>query len=194
MILLLFLSNLNARDVLPFAEMNENEIDSQTAWWFNITYNPSGKFIYNIPISKIDSTWCEAELFSPEKFPPEISNNIKNAFTDNELSKYFKSSKMGFTTSQFSAGKYQHLIASVGVYRQCKSSKTGVFLLVIDNKNINKPKIIFKESFPNNNIAFLRIFPGKYLMVNWCYGCGDASRFWWKDGKFQEIPSDEIYD
>ncbi|MCX5735098.1 MAG: hypothetical protein NTW68_12325 [candidate division NC10 bacterium] len=193
-LLLLFFSSHSHATNLPFAEVDGGLTANQTAWWFRVTYNPDGKSIYNIPISKIDSSWCEAELLSPEKFPSEISDDIKRAFSDEDLAKLSKSSKMAFTTPQFSAGRYRHLVASAGVYRQCKSDKTGVFILVIDNKNIGKPKIIFKESFPDTNIAVLRVFPGKYLIVNWCYDCGDASRFWWKDGKFQGIPSDDAYD
>ena len=192
LLILLFSSHANSTN-LPFAEVDGGLTANRTAWWFRVTYNPVGKFIYGIPVSKIDSRWCKAELLSPEKFPTEISNDIKRAFSDEELPKLFKSSKMGFTTPQFSAGSYRHLVASAGVYRQCKSDKTGIFLLVIDNKNIEKPKLIFKETFPDETIAVLRVFPGKYLIVNWCYDCDSALRFWWKNGKFQLIPSDYSY-
>lgn len=177
-------SALPARD-RPFAVVE----DGPGMWYFKTTYHPKGKAVFGIPISKLDPTWCEAELLEPGKFPPTVAKQLEAVFVDEEPPVIFHASRMAFTTPQFAAGPYQHLVASSGVYQECSSGKTGIFLIAVNRANEAQPELVFNKSYPDAPIAVLRVFPKGMLEVNWCYSCDDGTSFGWKDGKFQALPS-----
>jgi hypothetical protein len=135
------------------------------AWWLRTEYHPFGRDVRGIPVGKIRATWCKANEFRADLFPPDDAA-------------YFKNSPLAFAVDGVFDGSKVKQTALTGVYETCKGER-GAFLLVLALPAGRPPVVKFVEEIPGERQFAMVSTDGAVIAVFHCMECDDVSKFKW---------------
>ena len=149
------------------------------AWWLRAEYHPFGTEVRGIPVARIRASWCKANEFRKDMFPPELAESFPGDNRSFAIDGFFDGSK----TSQ---------TALVGVYETCEGER-GAFLLVLARSKDKLPAIRFVVEIPGEHeFALVYRVNASTIGVYHCMECDHVSKFKWnrKRRTFVLLPPD----
>lgn len=171
---MIFLVSCTSAPQKPKPFVHINSTPENHPWWLRVEYFPSGKNISNIPIKKINQSWCAANVFSPEDYAAVLSNEDFEALKSRQ--------EMAFELMGKFDGVHD-LKAVSGVYQKCSGEK-GNFVALIEPaspQKSNQSELISVLEINPNKANFMVLLPevDNMLGVGWCFDCDDMALLKW---------------
>lgn len=140
------------------------------AWWLRITFIPSGKELYGIPVKKIDPTWTVAAQMKKEIIPHDVLfEKGKDSMARNGIDFVQK--------GDFNNDDIEDL-ALVGAYQDSKQ-QDGMFFLILTKTRGGSWEKAFLQTFPGKP-GFLGLQgDGHHVALWFCMECGGVSDITW---------------
>lgn len=151
------------------------------ARWLRADFHPFATQVRGIPVKQLRASWCKANEFRKELFPPDLAADFEHtgglAFS---VDGSFDSSKVPQT-------------ALIGVYETC-SGQRGSFLLILARPPGKPATIRFVHEFRELQFGILAMRSAATINVFHCMECDHLDRFEWSKTKKQFVrlkPADE---
>ena len=141
------------------------------AWWLRTTFNPSGKALRGLPVSKIDAAWCAINELEAEIFPEveEVQATTSGV----------RAPDAKFSLETTLHGKAVTLV--LAVFKQC-DGKTGTALVGLSPGDAGGERLFMAQavSFPAA-WATIHQAEGKRLELWWCFECDNIDTLEWNE-------------
>ena len=151
------------------------------AWWLRAVFQPSGKALRGVPVSRISSSWCAVNELEPSIFP--------DAADVQATSSGVRSPDAKFSLKTTISGSASTVV--VAVYKNC-SGETGTALVVLADGATDENVVVLVQPVATPATwATIHEAANQRIELWWCFECDNFITLEWDAKKRMFVAVDE---